>query len=234
MDLHNYSKFQGVSIFDTGLIRENSRTGKILVKNGIFSLADLFSKYDNEEINYGSDKYHRGQERKAYYARAQIRGIIKLIRYEYLGEKDFNDEFFFEKFTSSDILEEDNNRPLKVGNFYQNMKKLGFMDEEIACFGSILGDGKTLYDIINQGTIGAWPAYGREFFEKKLGLYKKYLNEKKAKEEKIMQTNELGILLEEERELLLELSRLHERSTILSNQLVEIQEQKNSLSKKEV
>ena len=234
MDMQDYSKFQGVSIFDTGLIRENSRAGKILVKNGIYSLADLFSKYDNEEIDYGSDKYHRGQDRKAYHARAQVRGIIKLIRYEYLGEKNFNDEFFFEKFTGSEVFGEQSDKSLKIGYFYQNMKKLGFMDEEIICIGLALGDGRTLYDILNQETIGAWPAYGREYFEKKLGLYKKYINEKKEKEEKITQTTELGILLEEERELLLELSRLHERSTLLSNKLVEIQEQKNSLSKKEV
>lgn len=75
-----YEQFSDVKLSETGLISPNKHdvVYNRLVKNGITNLEELFTRYDNNEIDYG---YH------AYImANQQTIGTVNLLRYKYLGK----------------------------------------------------------------------------------------------------------------------------------------------------
>lgn len=89
----NYSEFRESSIYDTGLVRPSSYVAGILKKNNIESLEDLFRLDDELGINYGANTYQNSYG-TCKYARSQIRGIIKLLRYKYLNDDLFADTLY--------------------------------------------------------------------------------------------------------------------------------------------
>ena len=81
----DYSNVSNIRLEDTGLF--NYKGGQCSVYNRlIFSkirtLKDLFEADDLNKIEYGNDKV--GQN---FYIHAELKGIIKLLRYKYLNEK---------------------------------------------------------------------------------------------------------------------------------------------------
>lgn len=93
----SYIKLGKISIYDTGLIRKSSYVAGIFKKNNIETLDELFRLDDELSIDYGKNTVTNNYD-NYHYMRAQIRGIIKLLRYKYLNESLFVDTMYGNKY----------------------------------------------------------------------------------------------------------------------------------------
>lgn len=78
----DYSKFKHITLHDTGLFYGTPKievVHKRLKDNGINTLQDLFEKYDDNTIYYGTNN------NKGSFYKEEIKGVIELLRFKYLG-----------------------------------------------------------------------------------------------------------------------------------------------------
>ena len=139
----DYSKFNEISIYETGLVREKSAIAGKFNKNNIETLEDLFIMDDNVSIDYGRNYISTSSGQSIKNANQLMRGIIKLIRYKYLDEGLYADTLIGKTYTLDQNFFTTNNSTVysHFSNFlYKNVngkildndfKNLGFNDNEI-------------------------------------------------------------------------------------------------------
>ena len=123
MKKRDYSRFEDVDVFSTGLYEENSYVAKVLKKNNITTLKELFEKEDANDIDFEIEKHinadYEIDERKTkagYEAFLKVeisydecsaeeaKGIFNLIRYKYLNEDVIDDDIIYEKYSYENDL----------------------------------------------------------------------------------------------------------------------------------
>lgn len=85
----DYSMFEHIKLEDTGVFNYKGRQSTVynrFTDSGIETLKDLFELDDLDEINYGADKLLTHQWN--CHIHKEIKGIITLLRYKYLNEKN--------------------------------------------------------------------------------------------------------------------------------------------------
>lgn len=81
--MEKYIEFKEIYLNETGLIAGNPRrmvAYNRLKNNAIETLGDLFTKFDNDEIDYGLD-----QSSNCVFESKEVLGVVNLLRYKYLG-----------------------------------------------------------------------------------------------------------------------------------------------------
>lgn len=244
----SYIELGKISIYDTGLIRKSSYVAGVFKKNNIETLDELFKLDDELSIDYGKNTVINNYG-NCHYMRAQIRGIIKLLRYKYLNESLFVDTMYDNKYNldlgTFEHYPERFNRFLNETNegkkINEDFKNLGFNDNEIKilCFNAYGLKGNNfqfdeafleIYENITE--------YLKEYkqrmfankseqsiFLEKINLIAKYIKENNIVDSKENIQSEINIkdLIDEEKKLLIELNELCERSSEITNRISEIQ-----------
>lgn len=240
----SYIKLGKISIYDTGLIRKSSYVAGIFKKNNIETLDELFRLDDELSIDYGKNTVTNNYD-NYHYMRAQIRGIIKLLRYKYLNESLFVDTMYGNKYNLDLGISQHFNTFLNETNegkkINEDFKNLGFSDKEIniLCFNAYELKGKNfqfdeafleIYENITE--------YLKEYkqsmfankseqsiFLEKINLIANYIKENNIVDSKENIQSEINIkdLFDEEKKLLIELNELCERSSEITNRISEIQ-----------
>lgn len=257
----DYSKFKDINIYDTNLIRENSYIAGRLKKNGIETLEDLFLKDDLKEIDFGSNTY-TATYGSIHFVNQQVRGIIRLLRYKYLNQDLFADVLFEKEYNlekehhfkkAYDLIiqgERDFNRFLNESEYGKEInidfKVLGFSDEDIRkilCVSCAENGTKfnfcTMFETLSSN-LEKYNFYfpskkEKEIFTEKIILISRFINKKHKSNSNINnETTDMTIILEEEKKLLSELTRLNAESARLATRIEEIQQIKqNSNNKRE-
>ena len=104
----NYNEFTDIAIEDTKLLKKTDYVYNFFINNGINSLKELFYYDDNRMINYNVSKKDS----------VEIKGFIRLLRYQYLSE-ELNIESILKKKLNSAGLE-----------FDIHIRSMGFNEEE--------------------------------------------------------------------------------------------------------
>ncbi len=241
----SYIELGKISVYDTGLIRKSSFVGGVFKKNNIETLDELFRLDDELSIDYGRNTYG-----DCHYMRAQIRGIIKLLRYKYLNEPLFVDTMYSNKYSLDPNIKyvSDFSRYLFLGSDFsckflhrsnegkkidEDFKNLGFNDNEIkilCCNAYKLKGNNFQFDEafleIYEHITKDLKEYNQVLFanksEQSIFLEKINLIANYIKDNTRSEINTED-LIEEEKKLLLELNELCERSSEIANRISEIQ-----------
>ena len=249
----DYSGFRNVSIYDTNLIRESSYIAGRLKKNGIETLEDLFLKDDLKEIDFGANTYS-GTNGSIHFVNQQVRGIIRLLRYKYLNQEVFADVLFEKEYNlekTHDLISmgsRDFNRFLNRSEYGKEInidfKVLGFSDDDIhkiLCISYKENGTKfnfcTMFETLSSN-LKKYNFYfpsekEKEIFTEKIILISSFINKKHKSNNNINdETTNIAVILEKEKKLLSELTRLNAESARLTARIEEIQQIKQNSNNK--
>ena len=134
----DYSKLECVKLEDTGIIFASVRdvVYNYFCKNGIYNLKDLFVAVDNNCLDFPKK------------SKNQIIGVIKLLKYKYLGEElDYlevlNGEVVFRGAT---YIKKDKADDNELENDYIYFQQMGFSSNFTSSLRSCLENGKRVID----------------------------------------------------------------------------------------
>ena len=232
MKKNNYHKFSVINLYQTGLFNPNIRKNIVcnrLAKMGIFTLDKLFELYDKNKLAIGNDRSGNN-----FFIHEEIKGVVNLLRYKFLGEDLLLIKQLSKKYKVSDL--EVN---LKFGinsinilknkeafEFYKLLKSCGFSGSNtIAIISDIkenrigkISLGEYLLEI-NGSYLPKFrqsSSYEETIFQRKVRLLSEYYSLKKANHDFGEETyesliNELSILGTLQMYLNLKISKIQDK-----------------------
>lgn len=225
----DYSEFKSINIFETKLIEKNKNTEKYFAQNGIYSLADLFTK-DDEGLLLP----------KGMIIHFNVKELIRFARYKYLNQDLLfeidpsqrlkKDVIFYTK-SDEDGKEIGKVKSKNVDRDFSYGIRLSYILETAY---SILGDEFSIEDILTNPAVIS--KIKNSLKQNGIGISKfllvcDYIEKHKKNREMIDESDDIKALLEEERRLLEELVDLNNRSAKIAFRISEIRKTKDSREK---
>lgn len=235
MERRDYSEFMKTSLYDTGLLERTPKIEKSLEKKGIHTLADLFTQYD--------DKTYVPKEGSSQISRT-MHGVINLARAKYLDidlptkfDIDAKHPYEYWFYTESD-LNRSIFRDADIGTLrwsidlpYVGVTWGRILKHATPCFTQ--NETQSLTDMMTSFEMReAITRISDPIEANRIQALTEYFTRHKAHIQEVELTEDMTVLLAEEKRLLTQLSALNEEQNRLTARLATVQNMKAEMIKR--